>query len=354
MNTHTPNHTKKRLGLAGGFLVLLTLTGCTGNEKVATIGDYTLTKDDFYTQMATEPYTDGFTIGEVLLEQTILKEVFETRYGKKVTKAQTEAAMDKLKANYETEADFLKNLEDNNMTAAQLTDDIRFSQLIDQAFYEFEPVEEETLKKAYDEMIPVGVRLAHILVKDEKTAQKVLKELDEGASFKDLVKTYSLDEETKELGGEYTLIKGYFVPEVEEAILSLEKDAITTEPVKTDYGYHIIQSISVGEKGTFEEEVDTLRDVHYQALNGEDPTFYSRIMRQVLERAEKDITIHDKAMNDLVGRIIKNAKKKEKDHVEALKAAEVNDDDVVYEEYFPMDGMTKDGYAFTDMIESDD
>lgn len=107
-------------------------------------------------------------------------------------------------------------------------------------------VTDAVLRKIYDEEAkkfkPVErVRARHILVSSREEAEKVLKELKAGAKFEDLARKYSKDG-SKEFGGDL----GYFtademVPEFSKAVFALKKGEVTREPVKTDYGWHIIR-----------------------------------------------------------------------------------------------------------------
>jgi foldase protein PrsA len=73
------------------------------------------------------------------------------------------------------------------------------------------------------------------------TAQKVRADLVGGADWKVEAAEYSDDPGTKDSGGDLgTIKKGQMVAEFEQAVFSLAKDEIS-EPVKTVYGYHIIQ-----------------------------------------------------------------------------------------------------------------
>ena len=85
------------------------------------------------------------------------------------------------------------------------------------------------------------IKARHILVADEATAKEVKAKLDAGEKFEDLAKQYSTDPGTTEkaetLAG---LDAGAMVPEFEQAAYALDVNAIS-EPVKSQYGYHIIQ-----------------------------------------------------------------------------------------------------------------
>lgn len=106
-------------------------------------------------------------------------------------------------------------------------------------------VTEEEMKAAYDAEAAKlqqteRVRARHILVATEKEAIDIRARLDKGEKFEDLAKQYSLDG-SKDYGGDL----GYFtqpemVPEFSKATFAL-KVGETSQPVKTDFGWHIIR-----------------------------------------------------------------------------------------------------------------
>ncbi|OFW59853.1 MAG: hypothetical protein A2133_07395, partial [Actinobacteria bacterium RBG_16_64_13] len=72
-------------------------------------------------------------------------------------------------------------------------------------------------------------------------AEKVRSEIQNGADFVTEAGKYSDDDPTKESGGELgAVIRGQMVPAFEEAVFGLQKDALS-QPVKTQYGYHLIE-----------------------------------------------------------------------------------------------------------------
>lgn len=106
-------------------------------------------------------------------------------------------------------------------------------------------VTEEQIKAVYDEESgklaqTERVRARHILVGSEKEAKDILARLNKGEAFADLAKQYSLDG-SKDYGGDL----GYFtapemVAEFSKAAFAL-KTGETSQPVKTDFGWHIIK-----------------------------------------------------------------------------------------------------------------
>ncbi|MFQ5643436.1 MAG: peptidylprolyl isomerase [Thiogranum sp.] len=111
-----------------------------------------------------------------------------------------------------------------------------------QQYLSANPITDEELRKLYDERVPKGneYKARHILVDDEETARKLIAELDGGADFSELAKANSTGPSGK-TGGEL----GWFSPKqmvapFSEAAAKLEKGAYTKEPVKTQFGWHII------------------------------------------------------------------------------------------------------------------
>ncbi len=83
--------------------------------------------------------------------------------------------------------------------------------------------------------------VAHILVRDNKTANDIIAQLKHGAKFDELAKTYSLDTGSKDKGGELGFSDGSnYVPEFTAALKKLQKGKYTTVAVKSQFGYHII------------------------------------------------------------------------------------------------------------------
>lgn len=106
-------------------------------------------------------------------------------------------------------------------------------------------VTEEEIKKHYDEnkalyQKPESAKAKHILVETEEEAKEALKEIEEGLSFGDVAKKYSTCP-SKEAGGDLgEFTRGKMVPEFEEAAFAMEEGTIS-DPVKTQFGYHIIE-----------------------------------------------------------------------------------------------------------------
>lgn len=89
----------------------------------------------------------------------------------------------------------------------------------------------------------------HVLVKDRALAKRLYNELKAGGNWNTIAKKYSQDPASKNQGGKMTATRGQLVPEFEEVAFSLGKDQISI-PIKTQYGWHVIQALSKTKKGT--------------------------------------------------------------------------------------------------------
>jgi peptidyl-prolyl cis-trans isomerase D len=89
------------------------------------------------------------------------------------------------------------------------------------------------------------VRARHILVADEALAKELIKRLQNGENFAALAMEYSSDTGSASKGGDLGWFgKDAMVAEFEAAAYALEKPGdFTTTPVKSQFGYHIIQLI---------------------------------------------------------------------------------------------------------------
>jgi peptidyl-prolyl cis-trans isomerase C len=90
--------------------------------------------------------------------------------------------------------------------------------------------------------MPEKVHCAHILVKTEKEANKVLELLKKGKKFAHIAKEVSLCPSGKHGGDLGTFGRGKMVKEFEKAAFALQKGQISPI-VKTKFGYHIIKRV---------------------------------------------------------------------------------------------------------------
>jgi peptidyl-prolyl cis-trans isomerase D len=104
----------------------------------------------------------------------------------------------------------------------------------------------------------------HILVSDEATALKVIERFNAGENWAALAAEYSIDNSNKDNGGDL----GWFGPGVNVA--AFETAAYATPvgsisaPVKTEFGWHIIQVVAHEEKALTPDQFVTLKDKTFQ------------------------------------------------------------------------------------------
>ena len=93
------------------------------------------------------------------------------------------------------------------------------------------------------------VNASHILVDSEDTAREIYQKIASGEiSFEDAAKEYSSCP-SKENGGNLGEFgRGQMVPEFDKAVFEMAEGEITSEPVKTQFGYHLIKLISKREE----------------------------------------------------------------------------------------------------------
>jgi peptidyl-prolyl cis-trans isomerase C len=157
---------------------------------------------------------------------------------------------------------------------ARARDDVLRNSLLQQAIAA--ATTEDKLKAAYDsEKSQPGfaqeeVHAQHILVGSEAEARDIIAQLDKGADFGQLAKEKSTDPSAKENAGDL----GYFkrdamVPEFSEAAFKIQPGTVGQEPVKSQFGWHVIKVLDRRTAvPTFEEKQADLREqASHDAVN---------------------------------------------------------------------------------------
>lgn len=139
-----------------------------------------------------------------------------------------------------------KGLEKNPMLKAQveLAQQAVLIRAYMQDFVRTHPVSDADARKEYDaikaQLGSKEYKTRHVLVEKEDDAKAIITKLKGGAKFADLAKD-SKDTGSKDNGGDlgWNSPDAYVKP-FGEALGKLQKGKYTTEPVKTDFGYHVI------------------------------------------------------------------------------------------------------------------
>src|SRR5690606_11328720 len=86
-----------------------------------------------------------------------------------------------------------------------------------------------------------AIRARHIIVSTEEEAKAIIAELDAGGDFEAIAKEKSQDGAAAQGGDLGYFGKGRMVPEFEQAAFALEVGSYSKEPVKTQFGWHVVK-----------------------------------------------------------------------------------------------------------------
>ncbi|MCM3692518.1 peptidylprolyl isomerase [Neobacillus niacini] len=236
----------KKLVLGIGVLILaigVFLSLALPKDKaIAKINGDSISKDELYDVMVKQ-------YGAATVEQLIADKIVASEAKKQkitISDEDLNKEVDKLKESYGGEEVFNQVLASNNTTVDVLKEDLKNYLTMRKLIEPQIKITDEELKTYFDEnKDSLGeaeqVKASHILVEDEATAKEIKQKLADGADFAELAKEYSTDEGSKENGGELGYFpRGTMVTEFEDMAFSLPVNEIS-EPVKSDYGYHIIK-----------------------------------------------------------------------------------------------------------------
>jgi len=186
-----------------------------------------------------------------------------------VTDKDVAARLDQIKKQYfgGDQKRYEKQLKQQGLTDAQVRRDVRANVISEKIFADVTKdvkVTDADVQKYYNDNkaqygTPESRDVRHILVKTRAQANKLYDQLKAGASFAALAKKYSQDPGSKDQGGKYTVVKGQTVAPFEQTAFLLEKNQIS-RPVKTQYGYHIIQPLSEVKAASTQPLNKTLKD----------------------------------------------------------------------------------------------
>jgi len=131
-----------------------------------------------------------------------------------------------------------------------------------------DPVTDADIKARYEKEIAATpaeeeVSARHILLKTEEEAKAVIAELDGGKDFAELAKEKSTGPSAGQGGDLGFFTKGRMVPEFEAVAFTLKAGEYAKEPVKTQFGWHVIKVEERREKAhpAFEEVADQVRQL---------------------------------------------------------------------------------------------
>lgn len=302
------------LGVAFGVMALI-VTGCTtktslkdGEEIVATIDGKEFTAEQLYEQMISQ--TGSNTLVS-MIDEYILNKEYETDED---AKTYAESNIESYKSSYKSYGqDFDQALKDagyKNEDAFKESLILEYKKKLVAEAYVKDQISDEEINDYYDSSVFGDIEAKHILItpehKDDMTeeeteeaekkakeeAEKIIKEIKDGGDFEKLAKKYSDDSGTKDKGGKLTVTYGDVVDEFWDATNKLEDGKYTTEPVKSEYGYHIIYRESQKAKPKLSEVKEDIIQKLVDKKLEEDTTLVNKAM--VEKRKEYKLDIKDK------------------------------------------------------------
>lgn len=219
----------------------LLITGFSRSDAVAEVGDETITKDELYDEMAASS-------GEAALDTMITEKVVNAEAEKAEVEI-TQKEIDEEKATLEESYGGAEALESavsqSGLEMEDLEKQIETTLKVEKLMEADISVSDEEIETYYDENKdelgePAQVEASHILTEDKETAEEVKAKLDNGDDFAELAEEYSTDTASAENGGELGFFgTGEMAEAFEEAAFDMKKGEIS-DPVETEYGFHII------------------------------------------------------------------------------------------------------------------
>lgn len=206
--------------------------------------------------------------------------------------------------NEDPESAFQDALKQFGFTENSFRDEIRKGLLVEkvrkEAVGDAEPTDEE-VQDFYNQnkdtqfTRPEQRCVRHILFTEdqEDEANKVKQELDNGGDFEELASEYSQDPGSKDKGGDLGCNpKGSFTPEFDDAVFDAKEGEIVG-PVKTDFGFHILEVTDIQEEGPVPLEEATPKIKEQLSQRRQATEFDAWIQDQLEERNAKYLPGYD-------------------------------------------------------------
>ena len=322
---------KKKLGISICLIsaLVLTVTGCgkkaelDDNKTAVSLKGIKITATDYYNEIKKSNISK--------LVDMIDHQLFDKKYESNDDEDQAvEEQINQLKENYSDETTFQSVIQQyfGVNSEDELEDMLRLEYKRNVAVEDFvaDNLTDKEIEDYYDQNIIGDIKASHILItpdvdsdatdeekekaenKAKKEAERIIKKLDEGEDFAELAKKYSDDEATAKNGGDLDYFNTDDMDEnFMDAVKKLDNDEYTKEPVKTQYGYHIILKVDQKEKPKLKEVKDSIKEtLANNKLNNNSTLHYETLMDI---REENNIKWNDdeleKQYNELMDQLIK-------------------------------------------------
>ncbi|MFC4619084.1 peptidylprolyl isomerase [Camelliibacillus cellulosilyticus] len=266
---------------------LTSLTACgSNNDTIVDTKAGKITQKDFYKELKKQA-------GKNVLQTMVFTKLLSQKY--KVTDKDIDQQIDQFKQqNQITSDDQLKMaLQMQGVSMSDFRNSMKVQALLFKAQTAGVKVSDKEMQEYFNKNKDnlIEVKASHILVKDKKTADEIEQKIKNGDDFAKLAKQYSTDTGTKDKGGDLGWFnKSKMVKPFADKAFSMKVGQIS-DPVKTDYGYHIIK---------LTDRKDTLNDFKKQ-IETQIKTEKEKPQQDVLNDLIKngDIKVKDKQFKDL-------------------------------------------------------
>jgi len=286
------------LATAGLSVSLAACSGGSGGGAIATVNGEPISRSTFDHKLEDGPS------GKQTLAQMVQSELVD-QYAKKnnITVSDAEIAQREsdIKSKYPN-GQFEQILKQQGLTENDVHNILRQSLVVEKAVAPQVHVSDADVKAYFDKNhasldTQEQVRARHILVADLATANMIEAKLKAGGDFAALAKQYSTDPSSKEKGGEL----GFFGPNMmvkpfQDAAFADPVGKITA-PVKSPFGYHIIQveEKKPATKATLANSTDKIKTTLKQQQQQQAvPAFMNSL------RAGANIVVNDPALQDAI------------------------------------------------------
>lgn len=288
---------KKKLMPVVIGLGLLGLAGCGNGEDGSSDSENGSGETEFGEVLATSDAGD-VTVDDVLNNigttqvanqtfQLTLDQVLQDKYSDEVDSAEIEEEVDAEIEQYGGEEQFemMMSQQQPGMTADRYKQQ-RIASTYHNLFFteQFDITDEEAMEGSAEGahiLIAVDEESEDGLSEDEalEKAERLIADIEDGADFAEVAEEES-DDGSASNGGSLGLVtEGQMVEEFENALFDLEQGEMTSEPVETEFGYHIIQR---GDEEDIDEELEQVKSQLVNQKVQENPdqvvTFYQDLM----------------------------------------------------------------------------